>query len=483
MRPSRADVVCAVALCLAGACLAMRLVGTPVIEDEQVYLFQARSLAAGHLTYPSPPLPEFFQTAHILVVPRFAAKYLPGHALLIAPFVALGVPRLEPCLMLGVTAALLFIAGRLLGLRRWAALLAGALLLGSTDTVADLARFRSQSTSVAAVAAAFVGMLLVRSDPRPARVVALFGLAMFAGFVRPFTGLALLLGAAAIVPRSRAAWALLPLLVGAAIAAVIFHATTGSWTTPPWALYARQYMPFDGPGIGPVHAPAPERGFPPHLRSLYDAYLTSRARYDWPRIPAEALQRLATVADLLPSRAALPFALGGLFWAPLWPLSLFALAYFALQLTFHVGTSVYYLELAPWLALAAAAGAQLAVRAALDLRRPLAVAACALLGAVALWAGVGTATELRLLLARKSASPYARWEPVFARLQGMVFIRYPARWDGNADLTYNEPDLQRAQLVRAIDMGARNAELVRYFPGRETYLLDLGTERVERLEF
>jgi hypothetical protein len=249
----------------------MRLVGTPVIEDEQVYLFQARSLAAGHLTYPSPPRPEFFETAHILVVPRFAAKYLPGHALLIAPFVALGVPRLEPCLMLGVTAALLFIAGRLLGLRRWSALLAGALFLGSTDAVADLASFRSQSTSVAAVAAAFVAMLLVRSDPRPARVVALFGLAMFAGFVRPFTGLALLLGAAAIVPRSRAAWALLPLLAGAAIAAVIFHATTGSWTTPPWALYARQYMPFDGPGIGAVHAPAPERGFPPHLRSLYDA--------------------------------------------------------------------------------------------------------------------------------------------------------------------------------------------------------------------
>jgi hypothetical protein len=56
-------------------------------------------------------------------------------------------------------------------------------------------------------------------------------------------------------------------------------------------------------------------------------------------------------------------------------------------------------------------------------------------------------------------------------------------WDGNADLTYNEADLKDARLVRAIDMGARNAELVRYFPGRETYLLDLGTERVERLGF
>ena len=479
MRPYRADVACVVALCLAGACLAMRLVRPPQIEDEYVYLFQARSLAAGHLTYPSPPLPDFFQAAHILVVPRFAAKYLPGHGLLLAPFVAAGVPQLAPCLMLGVTAALLFVAGRLLGLRHWAALLAGALLLGSSEVVADLASFQSQSTSVAAVAAAFVGMQLVHRDPRPARVVTLFALATFAAFVRPFTGIALLVGAAAVVPRSRAAWTLLPLLGGAAMATLIFHATTGSWTTPPWALYARQYMPFDGPGIGPIHAQPPERGLPPHLRSLYDFYLASRTRYLWSRIPAEAVRRLATVADLLPSRAALPFALGGLFWPPMWPLSLFALAYFALQLTFHVGTGVYYLELAPWLALAAAAGAQLAVRAALDLRRPLAVAACGLLGAIALWAGVETTTELRLLLARQSDSPYARWEPVLAQLQGIVFIRYPARWHGNVDLTYNEPDLQRARLVRAIDMGTRNAELMRYFPGREAFLLDLGTGRVE----
>src|SRR5438552_4642707 len=130
MRTHRLDALCGGLLLVAGACLAMQRFGSgewgpqPSTEDEYVYLFQARTLAAGHLTYPSPPLPEFFEAAHILVVPRFAAKYLPGHAAWLAPFTALGVPWLGPCLLLGVTAALLFVGARLAGLSRPAALVA-----------------------------------------------------------------------------------------------------------------------------------------------------------------------------------------------------------------------------------------------------------------------------------------------------------------------------------------------------------------------
>ena len=82
-RPGRADAFCAALLLLAGAMLCMQTFASgkwgarPSTEDEFVYLFQAKTLASGHLTYPSPPLPEFFEAAHILVTPRFAAKYLP----------------------------------------------------------------------------------------------------------------------------------------------------------------------------------------------------------------------------------------------------------------------------------------------------------------------------------------------------------------------------------------------------------------------
>src|SRR6267143_3735389 len=139
MRLDRTDMLCARFLFFAGACLCAQVLWSgewgprPVIEDEFVYLFQAKTLAAGRLSYPSPPLPEFFEAAHILVVPRFAGKYLPGHPAVIAPFLAAGAPWLAPCLLLGATAAVLFAAARLAGLSRAGSLLAPVLLLGATD--------------------------------------------------------------------------------------------------------------------------------------------------------------------------------------------------------------------------------------------------------------------------------------------------------------------------------------------------------------
>ena len=53
--------------------------------------------------------------------------------------------------------------------------------------------------------------------------------------------------------------------------------------------------------------------------------------------------------------------------------------------------------------------------------------------------------------------------------------------NGNVDLTYNEPDLQKADLVRAIDKGARNAELLPHFPDRPAFVLDPITLRAERI--
>src|SRR5438094_10213785 len=173
---SHLDALCIGLVFVAGVTLCMqvfssnRLGARPQIEDEFVYLLQARTLAAGHLTYPSPPLPEFFEAAHILVVPRFAAKYLPGHAAWLAPFTALGVPWLGPCLLLGVTAALLFVAARLAGLSRPAALVAPLLLLGATDVFPFFASYLSQTSSIAAVAASIVTGLAVRAKPSGARI-------------------------------------------------------------------------------------------------------------------------------------------------------------------------------------------------------------------------------------------------------------------------------------------------------------------------
>src|SRR5205085_8287307 len=95
----------------------------------------------------------------------------------------------------------------------------------------------------------------------------------------------------------------------------------------------------------------------------------------------------------LPAWAVIPFAIAGAFWPPLWATSVFAAAFFAASLTFHVGGAIYHLELYPWIALAAAAGFEMAVRGTLPLRRPLALAACALLALPAGWTALRAVSE------------------------------------------------------------------------------------------
>lgn len=495
----RTDALCMGLLLVAGVSLCMQTFcsgkwgAQPTTQDEFVYLFQAKTLARGRLTYPSPPLPEFFEAAHLLVVPRFAAKYLPGHAALLAPFQAAGVPWLAPCLLLGATAAILFAAARALGLSLGAAFVAPLLLLANADVFPFYASYLSQSSSVAGAAAAIALAVAAERNPSRGRLLALSAAIAFTGLVRPFAGLAAAaMGAAVLfrlrrrVPLVTRAWALAPLIAGALAVGVVCKQTTGSWTTAPWSLYARQYMPFDGPGVGPMRADRPQRELPPHLRDLDVGFRQSRERHTFARLPSETGRRALLLTRLLPGWVSVPFVLLGLLWAPLWPASVFAVAFFALQLTFHFRATIYYLEMAPWLFLAAAAGVHLAVRAAMRLRRPLSAAAAIVLALAALWTGVGMSTELWRVIERAPERywPYGLWAATFHELRerhALVFIRYPREWNGNIELTYNDPDLEHAEMVRAIDKGPRNAELLPYFPGRPAFVLDPVTQRLERI--
>jgi hypothetical protein len=104
----------------------------------------------------------------------------------------------------------------------------------------------------------------------------------------------------------------------------------------------------------------------------------------------------------------------------------------------------------------------------------------------ALWTAQRAGRELYAVITRAPERPwrYARWEPAFEWMRqhhAVVFVRYPPGWDGNVDLTYNDPDLARAELVRAIDKGERNAELLQHFPDRPAFVLDPVTLRAERI--
>ncbi len=88
----------------------------PAYHDEYSYLFQAKTLLAGRLSFPSSPVhPELFDQMHVLNEGRMACRYYPGTGLWLAPFVALGHPYWGPQWAGAIATLLLFWTGRELG--------------------------------------------------------------------------------------------------------------------------------------------------------------------------------------------------------------------------------------------------------------------------------------------------------------------------------------------------------------------------------
>jgi hypothetical protein len=56
----------------------------PRVQDEFSYLLMADTFAHGHLANPTPPLPEFFDTFHVLLHPAYVSKYYPAQGFFLA---------------------------------------------------------------------------------------------------------------------------------------------------------------------------------------------------------------------------------------------------------------------------------------------------------------------------------------------------------------------------------------------------------------
>lgn len=91
----------------------------PHVQDSVTYLFQAQTLARGHLWAPEPPLPEFFDQEFLLAEDgRWVGKYPPGYPLLLAIGVLFSQPWLINPFLATLTVPLLYKLGATLYGRR-----------------------------------------------------------------------------------------------------------------------------------------------------------------------------------------------------------------------------------------------------------------------------------------------------------------------------------------------------------------------------
>lgn len=469
----------------------------PVVQDEFAYVLQARIFASGRWTAPSPPLPQFFEQAHVLVVPALAAKYPPGYSFVLAVGALVRWLPLVPLLLAGATAALLFVlarraAGGAIALLTW------VLWLSSPMVQRFAAGYYSESLTTVCWLAGWLALLEWRSTGRTRWLLVLALVTGLGAISRPLTMLAYAvpIGVVVLGDTFRSGrWRPLLAAMGTgmlvlAILPLWSARTTGHWNVSPVALYTRQYMPWDVPGFG-YNATAPERAVPADLVALGRLFEPMHRLHLPVTMPVILELRVgfllrnvwgAATAVLMPLAVLGLCALGGeaLFAAA--SAVLLVLAY--LVYAAAPAWTLYYYEIVPVIAFVTAVGVGVvasAARGGVDWRARLrgwgrpslvpAVAAAVLCFAVP---GIRTAR-----FARSSHRGEVAYRTEFARILGtlhqpaVLFVRYAPDHSPHTSLVRNSPDLANDPVWVVYDRGAaENARLLALVPRRATYLYD-----------
>ena len=265
--------------------------GHPHTQDEIAYLFQARTLAAGHLSLSAPPegLIGAFQTVFLLEDGgRWYGKYPFGWPLVLAPFAALGIEWLANPLLNALALWLLF---RLLERHvpaGWA-LAGAALLAGSPFFVWMGASFLTHPLTLVLMLAIVEG---VERLPDLAGVVLIAAGTGLIHTVRPLDAVALGLPAYLLLarrwlaqaPRGRA----LGMAVGVpALCLALVLAYNAALTGHPLLSPFLKHNPNDRPGFGPHVGTFGEEGhnaFKGVMNLALNMVALNEELYGWPSL-------------------------------------------------------------------------------------------------------------------------------------------------------------------------------------------------------
>ena len=480
---------------------------TAVYHDEAAYLFQARMFAQLRWAAPSPPLPEFFEQMYVLVTPVFAAKYPPGHALLMSLGAAAGMPGMVPVILNGVSGALTFaLARRLAGV--WVALLGWLLFVLAPNTLRFRASYFSEVTTGAMWLLALWSLLEWRATGRTRWILALAVAIGWGAITRPLTMLVLAVPIGAVVLRDvwrSRRWAQFAAAVGAGTAVLLIlplwiTGTLGRLGHTPLAEYTSQYLPFDIPGYS-MPATMAQRALPDDMRQTA-AFLREIKAHQVAGPPTALLAERAGElftgvwgdwrAVLFPAFLVGVATLTAAGWLALGSCAFLLLAYLTQAHT--ADWTIYYAETVPVLAFVTAAGfARIATWVAsrsaahrgataepgdavatVPRRAALALLIVSLAVAALGARSVGRWREVQQAMAR----PQRTFLEQAASLPGgktMVFVRYMPDHNYHFSLISNVPDLASAPVWLVHDRGADDLRLMRAAPDRKPWLYDEAT--------
>jgi hypothetical protein len=465
----------------------------PVSHDERAYVLQAGIFSGGHWTARPPPQPRFFEQMHILVDQHVAAKYPPGHSLLLAPGLIVGLPGLVPVLLSALAGSLLFVVSRQLA-GPWVAVLTWFLWVTESANVYWHSTYFSETTTAALWLMGWWSLLEWRRQPRWWLMAILGSCVGWGAITRPVTMLAFAIPTAIVVlwdVYRRSAYrdvipGLTTTFVCLALIPLWSAKTTGNWRVTPVALYTREYMPWDRLGIGYDSTP-PLKALPADLNAVAESFVTLHREYTAGAVVPALGARVGFLASdwcVGWRRVLLVFMVVGMFGLSaeiavgLATAGLLIVAY--LSYAHFAFWTLYYLEIVPLLAILTARGVWgLAVKGAGN-RAGIAVV-------LAMIAAIPFAIS-NLQQEKASRGPPTNYLPPIASENGtidtgkvLIFVRYSPQHDGHLSIVGNVPDPSAAKQWVAYDLGSENRELMDATPDRTPYLFDESTKTYSRL--